>query len=72
MTTIYLSQLPKPDVVEILDFDTLLARRESALIAACTIEIRDAIAQTLALPSEPLTKLLEENAYYDLLFRRRI
>lgn len=28
MTIIDLSQLPKPDVVEILDFDTLLARRK--------------------------------------------
>lgn len=64
MTTIDLSQLPKPDVVEILDFDTL--------IAACPAEIQEAVAQTLALPSEPLTKLLEENVYYDLLLRRRI
>ncbi|MDR5610876.1 MULTISPECIES: baseplate J/gp47 family protein [unclassified Arsenophonus] len=72
MTTIDLSQLPKPDVVEILDFDTLLASRKNALIAACPAEIQDAVAQTLALPSEPLTKLLEENAYYDLLLRRRI
>lgn len=36
------------------------------------VHLRDAIANTLSLESEPLTKLLEENVYRELLLRQRI
>ncbi|CAM3980660.1 baseplate assembly protein [Xenorhabdus thuongxuanensis] len=72
MPTIDLSQLPPPDVVEPLDFETLFAERKLALIALYPPEQREAIARTLALESEPITKLLQENAYRELLLRQRI
>ncbi|MDC9603920.1 baseplate assembly protein [Xenorhabdus griffiniae] len=72
MPTIDLSQLPPPDVVESLDFETLFAERKSALIALYPPEQRESIARTLALESEPITKLLQENAYRELLLRQRI
>lgn len=72
MATIDLSLLPAPDVVEQLDFEMLLEQRKTALIDACPDEIKDSIKRTLALESEPLTKLLQENVYRELLLRQRV
>ncbi|MDT7048752.1 baseplate assembly protein [Providencia stuartii] len=72
MPTIDLSQLPPPDVVESLEFELIFTERKSALIAAVPDEQRAAIARTLALESEPLTKLLQENSYRELILRQRI
>ncbi|MCC8364989.1 baseplate assembly protein [Xenorhabdus sp. PB61.4] len=72
MPTIDLSLLPPPDVVEPLDFETLFAERREKLIALYPPAQRDSIARTLALESEPLTKLLQENVYRELLLRQRI
>ncbi|EMA1803187.1 baseplate assembly protein, partial [Cronobacter turicensis] len=63
MPTIDLSQLPAPDVVEELDFEAILAERKATLISLYPEEEQDAIARTLALESEPVVKLLQENAY---------
>ena len=70
--TIDLSLLPAPAVVEALDYETLLAARKAALIALWPAADQPAIAATLALETEPLTKLLEENTYRELLLRARI
>lgn len=65
--SIDLSQLPAPSVVEPLDFETILAT-----IKADVIALAPAAATTLALESEPMTKLLEVLAYRELLLRARI
>lgn len=70
MASIDLSLLPAPHVVEMLDFEILLAERKNALINACPEEIKGIIKNTLALESEPLTKLLQENVYRELLLRQ--
>ena len=67
-----LSRLPAPNIIEPLDFETLLAERKARLIALYPEEERDAITELLALESEPLVKLLEENAYRELVLRQRI
>ncbi|WP_416411588.1 baseplate assembly protein [Pantoea sp. App145] len=72
MATIDLSQLPAPDVVEALDYETLLAERKATLISLYPEEQQDAVAATLALESEPIVKILEENAYRELILRQRI
>ncbi|MDE9483996.1 baseplate assembly protein [Xenorhabdus bovienii] len=72
MPTLDLSLLPPPDVVEPLDFETLLAERKARLISLTPPAQREAITRTLALESEPVTKLLQENAYRELLLRQRI
>ncbi|MGJ0580246.1 baseplate assembly protein [Xenorhabdus bovienii] len=72
MPTIDLSLLPPPNVVEPLDFETLFAERKEKLISLTPPEQREAITRTLALESEPITKLLQENAYRELLLRQRI
>lgn len=72
MATIDLSQLPAPDVVETLDYETLLAERRATLISLYPADQQDAIARTLALESEPVVKLLQENAYREVILRQRI
>ncbi|WP_343463991.1 baseplate assembly protein [Pantoea sp.] len=72
MATIDLSQLPAPDVVETLDYETLLAGRKATLISLYPTEQQTAIARTLSLESEPIVKLLEENAYREVILRQRI
>lgn len=72
MPTIDLSQLPAPDVVETLDFETILAERKVTLVSLYPEEQQDAVARTLALESEPLVKYLEENAYREVIWRQRV
>lgn len=72
MATIDLSQLPAPDVVEVLDYETLLAERKATLISLYPAEQQAAIARTLALESEPIVKLLQENAYREVILRQRV
>lgn len=72
MATIDLSQLPAPEVVETLDYEALLAERKATLISLYPADQQAAIARTLALESEPLVKLLQENAYREVILRQRI
>ncbi|MGE6118780.1 baseplate J/gp47 family protein [Aeromonas salmonicida] len=72
MSTITLSQLPQPDVIENLDFETILAERKAYCISLYPADQQAAIAATLDLESEPITKLLQENAYRELILRQRI
>ena len=70
--TIDLSQLPPPVVVEPLDFETLVNERKAAFIALYPADEQDVISRTLSLESEPITMLLEENCYRELLLRQRV
>ncbi|MFZ5246857.1 baseplate assembly protein [Enterobacter bugandensis] len=70
--TIDLSQLPPPVVVEPLDFETLFAQRKAAFIAMYPEDEQEEIARTLELESEPITMLLEENCYRELLLRQQV
>ncbi|HCP1227774.1 TPA: baseplate assembly protein [Escherichia coli] len=70
--TIDLSQLPPPVVVEPLDFETLFTQRKAAFIAMYPEDEQEEIARTLELESEPITMLLEENCYRELLLRQRV
>lgn len=72
MTTIDLATLPAPDIADPLDFETILAERKARLIALTPAADRDATTATLALESEPITILLQESAYRELVLRARI
>lgn len=70
--TIDLNRLPPPDVVETLDYEAVLAARKARLVALFAEAERPAIEATLALESEPIVKLLEENALREVTLRQRI
>jgi len=73
MSVIDLSRLPAPVVIEELSFEDLFEQNKARLLALYPEGAeRDAIARTLQLESEPLVKLLQENAYRELLLRQRV
>ncbi|MGV8924816.1 MAG: baseplate assembly protein [Ewingella sp.] len=72
MATIDLSQLPAPNVVEVIDYEVMLAERKATLVSLYPAEQQAAIARTLTLESEPIVKLLQENAYREVILRQRV
>jgi phage-related baseplate assembly protein len=67
MNTIDLSALPRPAVVETLDYETVLAELRADLL-----RLYPAAAEVIDLESEPLIKLLQVAAYRELVIRARI
>ena len=54
MAIVDLSQLAAPDVVEELDYETILTERKVTLVSLYPEEQQDAVARTLTLESEPI------------------
>lgn len=68
-----LKNLPVPKVVQELDYETLLANRKAKFIELQqTDNERQHWQARLQLESEPVLKLLQENAYLELLLRSQI
>ena len=72
MAVIDLSQLPAPQIVDVPDFETLLTERKAAFVELYPVDEQAAVARTLALESEPVTKQLQESTYREVLLRQRI
>ncbi|PZP30441.1 MAG: baseplate J protein [Roseateles depolymerans] len=66
-STVDLSTLPPPSVVQELDFEQLLAELRADLLQRYPES-----ADVLDLESEPLVKLLQAFAYREMLFRQRV
>lgn len=71
-TPIDLSQLPAPAVVELIDYEQILAERKAYAISLWPADEQAEIAGRLELESDPITKLLQENAYRELVWRQRV
>ena len=68
-----LNNLPVPKVVQELNYETLLAQRKAKFLDLQQTNAEREHWQTrLQLESEPVVKLLEENAYLELLLRAHI
>lgn len=67
-----LSQLPPPQIVEQIDFELILAERKTYMINLWPLEEQAEIAARLNMESEPLAKLLQENAYRETIWRQRV
>lgn len=67
-----LSQLPPPQIVEQIDFEQILAERKAYMISLWPADEQAQIAARLEIESEPLTKLLQENAYRETVWRQRV
>lgn len=72
MATIDLSQLPRPNVIELLDYETIFNARKERLISLYPEEEREAVRRTLGYESEPIVKVLQESAYREILLRQRV
>ncbi|WP_153785682.1 baseplate J/gp47 family protein [Pseudomonas sp. EMN2] len=66
-----LSLLPAPAVVEQIDYEAILEERKAYAISLWPADEQADIAALLELESEPLTKLLQENAYRETVLRQR-
>lgn len=71
-TPIDLSRLPAPTVVEQIDYEVILAERKAYAVSLWPADQQAEVAATFALESEPLTKLIQENAYREALLRQRV
>ncbi|MDP8173131.1 baseplate J/gp47 family protein [Pasteurella skyensis] len=67
-----LSKLPAPNILEPLDFEQLLAERKESFIALFSQDEQEYWRYRLQFESDPVTKLLEENAYLQMLEIERI
>ncbi|WP_210452350.1 baseplate J/gp47 family protein [Pantoea ananatis] len=67
-----ISQLPVPQVVQVPDFETLLAERKAYYVSLFPASEQAAVARTLELESEPALKLLQEACYREVLLCQRI
>jgi len=72
VSPIDLSRLPVPDIVETIDFENLLAERKTRLVSLYPTDQQADVAATLELESEPMTILLEENAYREVVLPQRV
>ncbi|HGY1778263.1 baseplate assembly protein [Citrobacter farmeri] len=72
MATVDLAQLPPPQIIEVLDFEVILADVKAVMIAAFPEEQQTSVAAALKLESEPLTILAQVIAYRELMLRQRI
>lgn len=71
-TPIDLSRLPAPDIVETINYETLLAERKAKLVALYPVDQQADIAAALTLESEPMNIHLQENAYREVVLRQRV
>jgi phage-related baseplate assembly protein len=53
MATVDLAQLPPPQIIEVLDFEVILADVKAVMIAAFPDEQQASVAAALKLESEP-------------------
>ena len=66
LSQIDFAQIPAPAVVELLDYETILAAMKADLLA------RDATLTAAGLESDPISKVLEAAAYRELNLRQRV
>lgn len=67
-----LSLLAAPTVIESLDYESILAERKAYFVSLYPADEQANITATLSLESEPIVKMLQENAYRELLLRSRV
>ncbi|WP_038909970.1 baseplate assembly protein [Dickeya dadantii] len=72
MATVDLSQLPQPQIIEVLDFEVILQDVKAVMIAAFPAAQQASVTAALALESEPLTAIAQVIAYREMMLRQRI
>ena len=64
--------LPKPNFVDVIDYEAILNERKEYFISLYPSDEQDEIRKTLSRESEPVNKLLQENAYREMILRQQI
>ncbi len=63
MATVDLSQLPQPQIIEVLDFEVILSEVKAVMLAAFPQEQQASVAAALELESEPLNVIAQVVAW---------
>lgn len=66
------NSLPKPNFADVIDFESIFNERKEYFISLYPQTQQDNIRKTLNRESEPVTKLLQENAYREMILRNQI
>ena len=64
--------LPKPNFVDVIDFELIFSERKEYLISLYSVNEQPDIRKILSRESEPVTKVLQENAYREMILRNQI
>ena len=72
LNDIDLSLLPKPNLVEEIDYEQLLENNKAVFLENVPNDIRTDVAKTLELESEPITILLQVLSYKEMHLRQRV
>ncbi|EFI5218459.1 TPA: baseplate J/gp47 family protein, partial [Escherichia coli] len=72
MPAVDLSELPTPQIIEELNFESILAEVKENIITAFPQIQQDAVRSAMALESEPLTIIAQTFAFRELLLRQRV
>lgn len=67
-----LSRLPVPEALEQISFEDVFRARANHFVSLWPADVQDQVSQTLELESEPVTLVLQENAYREILIRQRV
>ncbi len=71
MSTVDLSQLPVPNLIQEIDYERILNERKEKFIALYPESEHEKWRNILSRESDPVTKLLEENAYIELHYQNK-
>ncbi|MFC6053879.1 phage baseplate protein [Acinetobacter sp. Ac_877] len=71
MSKVDFSQLPPPSLVTELSYEAIFNQRKEKFIALHEIDKQAEIRSLLQRESEPVTKLLQENAYLEMLYQAK-
>ena len=71
-TSVDLSQIPQPDIVEVPDFETALADIRALIVAAMPVELQTSVSAALLLESEPMAALAQAFTYREIHLLQRI
>lgn len=72
MATVDLSLLPSPDVIEPLNYETLLNALIEEYISLYPTDQQPAVRAAVSLESDPVRKILQTAAYRELVLRQRV
>lgn len=71
-TSVDLSQIPQPDIVEVPDFETVLTDIRALIVAAMPVELQASVSAALLLESEPMAALAQAFTYREIHLLQRI
>ncbi len=71
MSTVDFSQLPEPNLIQELDYESIFNERKEKFIALYPAAEQNQWRTILNRESDPVVKVLQENAYLELLYRNK-